>query len=127
MRAYRGAAPSEHAATARSRKASEAIHRREFVLRDPCRTKLAMAVHCRDGCRWERTLAAGAEGHEWRELSRHAESARETGSPRAISHVLNRARSGQTYDNAAGADRIARAARRPGTNNTITAPSPDAH
>ena len=31
-----GAAPSEHA-DSRTRKASEAIHRREFVTRDPCR------------------------------------------------------------------------------------------
>jgi hypothetical protein len=33
------AAPSEHDDALRSRKASEAIHRREFVLRDPCRTE----------------------------------------------------------------------------------------
>jgi len=38
------AAPSEHD-DARIRKASGAIHRREFVLRDPCRTELAMSVH----------------------------------------------------------------------------------
>jgi hypothetical protein len=41
----RGAAPSEHDESVRSWKASEAIHRREFVLRDPCRTKSAKTVH----------------------------------------------------------------------------------
>jgi len=35
---------------------------------------------CRDGCRWNQPLlAAGAEGYERRELSRHAESASRTG------------------------------------------------
>ena len=38
------AAPSEHD-DAEIRKASGAIHRREFVLRDPCRTESAMTVH----------------------------------------------------------------------------------
>jgi len=42
--ACRIAAPSEHD-DARIRKVSGAIHRREFVLRDPCRNELAMAVH----------------------------------------------------------------------------------
>jgi len=42
--ACRGATPSEHD-DSRNRKANEAIHRREFVLRDPCLTESAMAVH----------------------------------------------------------------------------------
>jgi len=61
--AYRIAAPSEHA-DARIRKASGAIHRREFVLRDPCGTESALAVHAAmvvDGV----TPTRGGSGSAW--------------------------------------------------------------
>ena len=41
---YRYAAPSEHDDSVEAGK-SEAIHGREFILRDPCRTEPPLAVH----------------------------------------------------------------------------------
>jgi len=79
--ACRGAAPSEHADSGRSRKASRAIHRREFVPRDPYRGNRGSRCMPRWLLLGLSLLAAGANEFERRELSRRAESAPRTGRP----------------------------------------------
>jgi hypothetical protein len=58
--AYRIAAPPEHD-DSRFRKASGAIQRREFALRDPYRTEPATSVHAAMVVDGTALLAAGAE------------------------------------------------------------------
>jgi hypothetical protein len=80
--ACRIAAPSEHA-DSMIRKANGTIHRREFVLRDPCLPNQQWRCMPRWLSMESPLLAAGAEGHQRRELSRSAESARRAGRPEA--------------------------------------------